>query len=83
MELCGGLGSGCSWGSCVLALACSEVFCWPSVLGSLLAGWFDWDLLVWLTEPFLAGGVTEFALDLLLAMLRVWECDWAMSLVDC
>ena len=50
------------------------MFCEPSVLGSLLAGWLGWDLLVWLTEPFLAGGVAEVALDWLLVILGVWEC---------
>ena len=59
------------------------MFCGPSVLGSLLAGWLDWDLVVWLAEPFLAGGVAEFVLDLLLVMLGVWECDWEVLLVDC
>ena len=59
------------------------MFCEPSVLGSLLAGWLDWDLVVWLAEPFLAGGVAEFVLDLLLVMLGVWECDWEVLLVDC
>ena len=49
---------------------------------SLQVGWTG-IFVVWLTEPFLAGGVAEFVLDLLLVILGVWECDWEVLLVDC
>jgi hypothetical protein len=41
-----------------------EVVCVTPVLGSFLAGSF----LVWLTDPFLTGGVADLALDLLLVI---------------